>query len=77
MTWRLIQSIPLLAKESLFIHKWGETSRPALRKLRFVEEDTGLISETTDLQIKLNKSIQHRCFQPEERISLPCVSMIL
>lgn len=55
MAWRFYGTTPLYERGSLIIDIRGEIAQEAKRCLHFVEDETGLISRVTDLQLKKQK----------------------
>ena len=55
MAWKFYGTTPLFERESLIIDIRGEIAQEAKRCLHFVEDETGLISRVTDLQLKKQK----------------------
>jgi len=55
MTWKFYRTTPLFEKGSMIIDIRGEIAQEAKWRLNFVEEETGLISSVTDLQLKKQK----------------------
>ena len=55
MAWRFYGMTPLYERGSLIIDIRGEIAQVANKRLHFFEDETGLISSVTDLQLKKQK----------------------